>query len=658
MIVLLASLHTTLAITATVCDCSNERKDGFIAFEDEDCLLGTEDPSPPTAVTYTLYSHLPEVKRFPGHVCRMWAVTKSVFTDFLGWHYPTESKWAIPVSTAECEEMRDLRRCKNETMYAKGAHKYAYDVMPPLQPVWMATRRTHSFHCKIAEVALESECDNCTINSPVGSIEYPYNGTVTRNLQTLIWEDAYKEQKPCDLKIVGEPTFDAFLYKTRDAQVQRIQDRVSQTDYLVNITTELEFCGKSALFRINGMDKILIAINVPPPKLYASNDSSPGNVTGSTVAPLTVDTQTNGSYTGGSTGNVTDKKVPDSLAGEIQLAGHQQYTRDEATDQINRLAGEIRRLQCENRKATRNHILLSAKSNGWHAATQLHLPLCSQLTVYGSQVEVSRCRPFNVTFGVERTKCGYQPRFLNFTLAHNGWTLATYQACYWPEGNYVNFNGKTHIHADGDWVPVITTVPLNNRQLAGFATYEADNSLQNFLQLNPAMQNGPLSHESVMADILATIHEHYAEDNSRQLLTSNVLIQHSAAPNIDFVTKIGGWVKNFGAVSGLGALSVIAVRFCGIGSLLLKFFPIFAKFLKFTCFRKSPPAITAAPAALPMSIIVPPTAVTGQSISTGAPSATVPPRRTRPRQPRPQHTTQEVEVFLPRRARSQPRRVV
>ncbi|KZS07274.1 Uncharacterized protein APZ42_029053, partial [Daphnia magna] len=39
-----------------------------------------------------------------------------------------ENKWAVPVSTSDCEEMRDLRKCKNETMYARGSHKYTYDV--------------------------------------------------------------------------------------------------------------------------------------------------------------------------------------------------------------------------------------------------------------------------------------------------------------------------------------------------------------------------------------------------------------------------------------------------------------------------------------------------------------------------------------------------
>jgi hypothetical protein len=52
---------------------------------------------------------------------------------------------------------------------------------------------------------------------------------------------------------------------------------------------------------------------------------------------------------------------------------------------------------------------------------------------------------------------------------------------------------------------------------------------------------------------------------------------------------------------------------------------------------------------------MPPTTVTPSLQPTTAPVTAAPPRRTRPRQPRPPHTTQEGEVFLPRRPRSQPR---
>ncbi len=60
------------------------------------------------------------------------------------------------------------------------------------------------------------------------------------------------------------------------------------------------------------------------------------------------------------------------LAAEVAAAGHTQYTRDLAVDMANKLVIEVRRLQCENRKTTHNNIAMSAKYNGWYAATVQH----------------------------------------------------------------------------------------------------------------------------------------------------------------------------------------------------------------------------------------------------------------------------------------------
>ncbi|KZR97182.1 Uncharacterized protein APZ42_008088 [Daphnia magna] len=130
--------------------------------------------------------------------------------------------------------------------------------------------------------------------------------------------------------------------------MRRLQDRISQTDYLVNVTKELERCGKSALFSLNGMEKILIVINIPTPELYTSYALGFTNATEPLATPLLVEVHSNRSYDSIDSHNTTERKIPASLAAEIKQAAHHQYTRDLALDQVNRLANEIRRLQCEN----------------------------------------------------------------------------------------------------------------------------------------------------------------------------------------------------------------------------------------------------------------------------------------------------------------------
>ena len=68
------------------------------------------------------------------------------------------------------------------------------------------------------------------------------------NFQTIIiWKDAYKEKKPCELKIVGKRMNQVFLYGTNDAHIKRLQDKKSQTDYLIITSMSLEFCNKPGL---------------------------------------------------------------------------------------------------------------------------------------------------------------------------------------------------------------------------------------------------------------------------------------------------------------------------------------------------------------------------------------------------------------------------
>lgn len=86
-----------------------------------------------------------------------------------------------------------------------------------------------------------------------------------------------------------------------------------------------------------------------------------------------------------------------------------QFMRDQITDQENSLSIAVHSAQCDIWRLVHAQAVSTAQYNGWLAASQLRLPICTKLSALGQTVITVQCRPVKVKFHTNITKCGPQP---------------------------------------------------------------------------------------------------------------------------------------------------------------------------------------------------------------------------------------------------------
>ena len=109
----------------------------------------------------------------------------------------------------------------------------------------------------------------------------------------------------------------------------------------------------------------------------------------------------------------------------------------------NGIQREIKEIYCDNLQLIRYTTQLLAESNGLIAARADNLPLCHRLKPNGVHLIVQKCKELNITVTGAKTKCGYEPKYLDFTIGRDGFSLHPFQECCWKD-ELVNLNGRSY----------------------------------------------------------------------------------------------------------------------------------------------------------------------------------------------------------------------
>ena len=456
------------AINITACNCSQPQLLGAINMSDVTSCESGIVLALPQQVNYVVLSNRKEKQTFPGIVCSKWKESHTFTTFFLGGWNLDKEKVEIPVTSTECAYMHTTLNCGENTMtpVPRTEKTWSHDARPQGGPNWPWTTSYIETNCMVKEIILEQECENCTIISPLGSLG---NNAAARqaifNHLTFVWNDFTNKKSQCTLHQIAQGT--AQLHKKNGNQFARLRDVSKQLDFLL-LKPEQSPCSslEGNISRIRGSDNIFVHITTFV-KDQADDDTRP-------ISEL--------------------------------LVAHMQYEDDRQIDRLNVLAQEITDLDCQSRQNKVEQLILTAQQDGLLAARQLGLRLCQTVSVNKLTAIVFQCGILQVDITTEVTKCGPQPRYKNYSISHNGWSLTPFSSCRFTTG-VVPLNDNFYRSENGTWTPVEANIKLSHQKLIERFGVEADDALRWIPHGQPTHDLMVTDQLNVMSDIISAMKE-------------------------------------------------------------------------------------------------------------------------------------------------------
>jgi hypothetical protein len=590
--VFLICLRLVAAIEVVICDCTNSRNLGFLKTKEE-CNLEEQSESEPAYYEVTSYRR--EKIKLTGHFCSLTSKVFKAVTYGKVTEMEKISNLPTRLRISQCLRMAGIGETEIHTSPAN-------QIMDKIGNKWTSRQVRGRSSPRMEEISLYEnvtlikECQDCPILTVFGPIE-KIEITERKNETTwnavyiddgiLTWKEKDEEFESCRKNVIEDGQ--GVLYKI-DNNTYRIASPEKQIDFIIskNKTTALE-CDISLedddfwavemtgiIIKIHVAEKVIenhtnnqTSLPVEADPSMEPTDHNPSSTSIKTQVLFNNTNPTNRSAAKSITSpNILRQKR--NLKDDIKETSHLSFKQNKVIDQENVLVNAIKVLQCVNKQNKVLWAIQTARTNGWLAAKQLDFQTCSKLTPVGNTAQLEICSPTVVNISVRYTICGPQPVINeNFTINLNGFETAKFANCY-HKGNWININGSPYVFESDDWIKQEEKITTNEQGLINKFAYNADNSLETFINMDPETNN-VIDQFSILADIAAVINEHAPDAMIGTPHASSALIQLHEKENHSLLNTIATWLKYFGGIS-ITTISILTIfRVFGGQSILKKF---------------------------------------------------------------------------------------